>query len=103
MQDKRGGKILCRKARIEVAEYNLIDLLGTDTGIGQRVAGHSHNEAFNSLIAKFSEGRMGPPDNTGGHRCLLCRTLVDFFGNELQVTIYIQLRFTRFAYHPKLR
>jgi hypothetical protein len=25
---------------------------------------------------------MGPPNNTGGHRCLLCRTLVVFLGDE---------------------
>src|SRR5262249_53470654 len=75
------------KACIEVSKHNLIHILGSDSGVGNRVAGNPYDKAFNGFIVKFTEGGMGPPDNTGGHRCLLCRTLVAFLGDDLRVTI----------------
>src|SRR5262249_62062997 len=96
-------KILRRKARIEVAEHNLVHIFGTYSGVGKRVAGHPHNQAFNRFIVKLTEGGVGPPDNTGGHRCLLCRILVAFLGDDLRVTIYVHAPVPDFSYHPKLR
>jgi hypothetical protein len=84
-----------------MAEDNFVHVLRTNSGIHQRFAGHAHDEAFHAFIAKFTERGMGPPDNTGGHKCLLCRTLVAFFTEE-PVTIFVQPQFTGFAYHPKL-
>ena len=70
LQHQRGGKILCRKAGVEMPEHDLVDVLGRDAGIGQRLAGHPHDQAFDALTAELSEGGMGPADDTGGHRSL---------------------------------
>ena len=84
LEHQRGGKILRGKTRVEVAKHDLVDVLGSDAGVSQRIAGHPHDQAFDGLTTQFTKGGVGPPDNTGRHCCLLCRTLVAFLGNELR-------------------
>ena len=63
LQHQRGGKILRRKAGVEMPEHDLVDVFGGDTGVGQRLAGDPHDQAFDGFTAEFTEGSMGPPDN----------------------------------------
>ena len=70
LQHQRGGEILRRKAGVEMAEHDLVDVLGGDPGIGQRLAGDPHDQAFDALAIKLTEGGMGPTDNACGHRSL---------------------------------
>ena len=84
LQHQRGGEILRREAGIEMAEHDLVDVLGRDAGVGQRLARDPHNQAFDSLTGELAERRMGPSDDAGGHdrsliaRDILCRILVAF-------------------------
>jgi hypothetical protein len=85
LQHQRGGKILRREARIEVTQHDLVDVLGLDTGVGQGLAGDAHDQAFDGLAVKLTEGGVGPTDNGCRHRCLperrCCRTLVVLVGD----------------------
>ena len=79
LKHQRGGEILRRKARVEVAEHDLVDVLGRDPGVGQRLAGDAHDQAFDSLAIKLTEGGMGPTDNGCGHRRLLDRSCAELW------------------------
>ena len=74
-------------------EHDLVDILGGDPGVGQRLAGHPHDQAFDAFAIKLTEGGMRPTDDCCGHRCLpiylaaVCRTLVALVGNAGQVTM----------------
>ncbi len=71
LQDERGGEILRGKAGVEMAEHDLVDVLGRDAGMAQRLAGNLHDKAFDALAIKLTEGGVGPTDDAGGHRSLL--------------------------------
>jgi hypothetical protein len=78
LQHQRSGKILRRKAGIEVAEHDLVDVFGLNAGVGQRFAGHFHDQAFHGFAGKLAEGGMRPTHDAGCHVALLAefRTLL---------------------------
>jgi len=51
LQHQRRGEVLRRKACIEMAQHDFIDVLGGNRGIGERIAGDPHDQAFNGLAA----------------------------------------------------
>ncbi len=72
LQHQRGGEILRREAGVEMTEHDLVDVLGGDTGVGQRLVGNLARSGFRRVSpVKFTEGGVGPADDAGGHRSLL--------------------------------
>ena len=67
LQDQRGGKILGGKPGVEMPEHDLVDVFCGDSGVGQRLAGNLHDQAFDRFTGKFAEGSVGPTDDTGRH------------------------------------
>ena len=67
LQHQGSGKILRRKAGIEVAEHDLVDVLGGDTGIRQRFAGNLDDEAFDRLAGELAERGMRPAHDAACH------------------------------------
>ena len=80
LQHQRRGKVLCGKARIEMAEHDLVDVPSADACVGQRLPGYPHDQALDRLGIELAERCVGPSDDTGGHGALLCRILVAFLG-----------------------
>ena len=78
LQHQRGGEILRREARVEVAEHDLVDVLGLDAGVGQRAVGDPHDQALHRLAVEPAEGRMGPAHDAARHDRLHCRNSVAF-------------------------
>src|SRR5665213_2146721 len=81
LQHQRGGEILWRKAGVEMPEHDLVDVLGGNARVGQRLAGNTHDQAFNALTIKLTERGVSPADDCRGHCTLLCRTLVALIGD----------------------
>jgi len=67
LQHEGGGEILRRKAGIEMAEHDFIDVLGRDIGIGERRIGHPHNQAFDGLAFEPAELAMRPAHDGSSH------------------------------------
>src|SRR5476651_916401 len=67
LQHKRGGKILCRKTGIEMAEHDFVDILGRNTGIAERRIGYPHDKALDGLAFEPAERGMRPAHDGGSH------------------------------------
>ena len=67
LEDQGGGEILRREAAVEMAQHDLVHVLGADPRMVERLVGDAHDQAFDRLGVVFSEGRMRPADDTGGH------------------------------------
>ena len=67
LQHQRGGEILRREARVEVAEHDLVDVRGLDPGVGQRAVGDPHDQALDRLAVEPAEGRMRPAHDAARH------------------------------------
>jgi hypothetical protein len=76
LQHQRGGEILRRKAGVEVAQHDLIDVRGRDSGVREGPIGHLDNETFDGGPVQPAEWRVSPTDDAAGHCGLL---LVAFF------------------------
>ncbi len=87
LQHQRGGEVLRREARVEMAEQDLVHIARLNPGIRERIRGHPHDQAFDGLGVEFSKGTMSEPDDTGGHCELLplapCLTATPNFGRFL--------------------
>ena len=59
------------KPGVEVAEQDLVDVLGRDPGVGQRLVRDPDDQAFQGLVVELSEGRMRPTHDAGGHEGVL--------------------------------
>ena len=55
------------KAGIEMAEHDLVDLVGTDAGMVERVGRDLDDQAFQRLAFELAEARMRPADDACGH------------------------------------
>jgi hypothetical protein len=71
LQHQRGGEILRREAGIEVAEHDLIDIARFDPGIGNRLARHFDDQAFDRFAGELAERCMRPAHDARGHNCSL--------------------------------
>jgi hypothetical protein len=67
LQHQGSGKALRRKALVEGAEQDLVDLPGADPGVVQRLGRHLADEGFRVLAFVLAEGRVAPADDAGGH------------------------------------
>ena len=67
LEHQRGGEILRREAGIEMAQHDFIDVFRRNAGIGQSIAGNTHDQAFDGLAAQFAEVAMRPADDARGH------------------------------------
>ncbi len=67
LQYQRRGKILRRKAGVEVAEHDFVHIARLDAGVRQRFARHLDDQAFDGLAAELAERRMCPTHDAGGH------------------------------------
>jgi hypothetical protein len=56
-------KVLRREAGIEMAEHDLIDLVGGDAGIDQRVGRDRDDQALDGLGILLAERRMRPAND----------------------------------------
>ena len=62
-----GGEILRREAGIEMSEHDLVHGFRADPGMGERLAGDAHDQAFDGLAVEPAKGRVSPADDAGGH------------------------------------
>ena len=85
-----------------MTEDDLVDIRSRNAGIRERLAGDPHNQAFDALPVKLAERGVGPADNTGGHRMLLCRTLVALLG-DAGLILFRCRGWPTFASRAKLR
>src|SRR3546814_5171996 len=69
LQNQRRGEILSRKAAIEMAEENLVDVGGADTRIRQRALRHAPDQRLDILVLMAAEERMAPADDASRHGC----------------------------------
>ncbi len=67
LQHQGGGKILRREAGVEMAEHDLVDVLGSDSRVRERRVRHAHDEALDAFVAQFAEGRVRPSHDASGH------------------------------------
>ena len=87
LQHQRSGEILRREAGIEMAEHDLVDVLGGDAGICERFARHFDDEAFDGLVGELAEWRVRPSHDAGSHVFSLmplcsCRIWSLFLGSK---------------------
>ena len=54
-----------------MAEHDLVDLLRLDPGVGERLLGDAHDQAFDGFAFELAERRMGPANDACGHDGLL--------------------------------
>ncbi len=95
LQHQRGGEILWRKPGVEMAEHDLVHVLGGDACVGHRLGRDAHDQAFDALAIKLTKRGVGPANDCRGHFPLLCRTLVALIGDKKRVTgIYAGARVT---------
>ncbi len=50
-----------------MAEHDLVDVLGGNRGVGERVAGDPSDKALDGFAVKFAEWAMRPSHDAGGH------------------------------------
>ena len=55
LQDEGGGKVLRGKARTEMAQHDLVHITGLDPRMVQRIAGHLHDQAFDTHRIELSK------------------------------------------------
>ena len=67
LQHQRSGEILRREAGIEMAEHDLVDVLGCNAGVGERLARHPHDQALDRFTGELAEWRMRPSYDAGCH------------------------------------
>src|ERR1700761_4282037 len=48
-------------------EYDFVDIAGRNAGIGQRLIGDLDDKTFNGLGVEFTERRVRPSNDAGGH------------------------------------
>ena len=63
-------KSCAREAGVEMPEDDLVDLLGADARMVERLAADLDDEALERLAVELAEGRMRPADDACRHRCL---------------------------------
>src|SRR5689334_13156283 len=56
-----------------MAEHDLVDIAGADTGVIERLPRHPDDQRFDGLVVVFAKWRMGPTDDAGGHAMLQVR------------------------------
>src|SRR5262249_37511380 len=83
LQHQRGGKVLRGEAGVEMAEHDLVDVLGGNCGIGKGIARDSHDKALDGFAGELAKRTMCPSYDAGGHylsiaESLHCRILVAF-------------------------
>ena len=61
LQDKGGGEILGGETGIEVAQNDLVDVLGRYAGIGQGFARHADDQAFHAFPISLPKGVWAQP------------------------------------------
>jgi hypothetical protein len=66
-----GGKVLGRKAGIEMPEHDLIDIAGADPGIGEGLACNSNDQALDGFTLEPPKGCVRPADDASRHGSLL--------------------------------
>ena len=71
LQHQRGGEILRRKAGVEVAEDDFVDVFRRNRGVGERLGCDPHDQALDRLAGELAERRMRPSHDAGGHNLLL--------------------------------
>ena len=59
-----------------MAEHDLVDVLGGETGIGQRFARDLDDEAFDGFVGELAERCVGPTHDAGGHDVSLIASLI---------------------------
>src|SRR5205085_2692756 len=79
LQHQRGGKILGREAGVEMAEHDLVDLLGLDPGVGERTLSDAHDQALDGFTFELAERRVGPSNDAGAHDNLLGRVFAEIW------------------------
>src|SRR5690606_36060314 len=67
LQDERGGEILRRKAAVEMAEQDFVDVAGANARVGERILRHPYDQTFNGLGVELAEGGVREANDTGGH------------------------------------
>ena len=72
LQHQRGGKILRRKAGIEMAEHDLVDRGRLQPRMSDRLARHGDDQALDRLALQLAEARMRPAGNQTIHRRSSC-------------------------------
>jgi hypothetical protein len=73
LQHDRSREVLRAEAGVEMAEQDLVDVLGRDPGVGQRLIGDPDDKALHGLCIELAERRVGPTDDAGGHGGVLSR------------------------------
>src|SRR3546814_5821325 len=67
LQHQGGRKGLAREALVEVADEDLVDLVGADAGVLERLQGDASDEGFDIVVLVLAERRVAPADDAGGH------------------------------------
>jgi hypothetical protein len=67
LEHDRGREILRREAGVEMAEQDLVDLLGADAGMVERLIRDPDDQAFDGLVVELAEFAVSPADDAGGH------------------------------------
>ncbi len=67
LQHEGSGEILRRKSGVEMPEHDLVDIARLKACVGDGVAGHRYDHAFDGFIRMLAEGRVRPADDCGGH------------------------------------
>ena len=73
LQHQRRGEILRGEAGVEMAEHDLIDVLGSNAGVGKRAVGDPRHQALDRFTFELAERRVRPANDACRHfRSSLC-------------------------------
>src|SRR5204862_2131727 len=71
LEHERRGEVLGRETRIEMPEYDLVDVFRLYAGIGERLPGDANDQTLDGFAFELAEWRMGPSDDAGSNGGLL--------------------------------
>ena len=67
LQHEARGEVLSRETGVEMAEHDLVDILGADPRILERAGRRGHDQALDGFVAVPTERQMVPANDTGRH------------------------------------
>ena len=67
LQHQRRRETLRREVLAEVAEIDLVDLLGAQSRIGNRLGRDLGDQGLDVFVLMLAKRRMAPADDAGGH------------------------------------